>query len=60
MVKYFYPQGIISDIDGILGVTVDDAYSADDVMLYPGDVLDGFVNGYDEENMWVKFSSIKE
>ena len=57
VVQYFYPQGIICDIDGVLAITIDDAYMPDDVMLYPDDVLDGVVIGYDEENMWVKFES---
>lgn len=58
-VKYFYPQGIISDIDGVLGITVDEVYTPEEIMLYPGDVLDGFVSGYDEESMWLKFESSK-
>ena len=57
VVQYFYPQGIICDVDGILAMTIDESYMPGDVMLYPDDVLDGVVIGYDEENMWVLFES---
>lgn len=57
IVQYFYPQGIICDVDGVLAMTIDDKYMPGDLMLYPNDVLDGVVIGYDEENMWVIFES---
>lgn len=57
IVQYFYPQGIICDVEGVLMVTIDESYMPGDLMLYPKDVLEGVVIGYDEENMWVKFEA---
>ncbi|MDR1180756.1 MAG: hypothetical protein LBL13_02095 [Bacteroidales bacterium] len=49
-VKYSYPQGWVTDLDGLLGIC------KCDLSLYPGQLLSGQIGGYDEENMWLVIS----
>ena len=52
-IKYFYPQGIIIEIDKIQGVSDYDACrkNSNPKNLYPGHKILGTVSGYDEKNM---------
>jgi len=49
-VKYSYPQGWILDAGQSLGIC------KSDLELYPNELLNGIINGYDEVNMWVLIS----
>lgn len=55
VIRYFYPQGIIVDLDGQMGCV---HYETDQDKLgnsarYPGQQMYGRVAGYDETNMWI-------
>ena len=52
-IKYFYPQGIIIEIDKIQGVSDYDACrkNSNPKNLYPRHKILGIVSGYDEKNM---------
>ena len=52
-IKYFYPQGIIMEIDKIQGVSDYDTCrkNSSPKNLYPGHKILGTVFGYDEKNM---------
>ena len=53
VIKYFYPQGIITEIDKIQGVSAYDTCrkNSSPKNLYPGHKILGTVSGYDEKNM---------
>ena len=52
-IKYFYPQGIIIEIDKIQGISDYDTCrkNSSPKNLYPGHKILGTVFGYDEKNM---------
>ncbi|MCL1791595.1 MAG: hypothetical protein FWG40_09680 [Peptococcaceae bacterium] len=60
MVMYFYPQGVIFDMeDGAQGVA-DYAECKKNSLkenMYPGHKITGTVIGYDEGNMWIVITS---
>lgn len=58
-IKYFYPQGIILQIDentqGICKYDECKKYIGD-LSLYPGYIIKGNIVGYDDTNMWLIIS----
>ncbi len=56
--QYYYPQGYIFDINGVLGLLKDDTgMQAENLCI--GDIVEGVVIGYDDINMWILISLIK-
>lgn len=56
-IKYFYPQGIIVQIDEVKGIYIDKKEN-NEYSEYPLDIIKGIVKGYDDKNMWIVISSL--
>lgn len=56
----FYPQGIILDINGVIGCADYNKVKSNNEggALYPGYSVAGIVSGFDEENMWIIVDSV--
>ena len=55
-IKYFYPQGVILQIDKVQGICDYEELKIwnENTILQPGQIVKGIVSGYDETNMWIK------
>lgn len=60
-IRYFYPQGIIFDLDNLQGCANFDYCKemSQPSSLYPSHVISGTVCGYDECNMWILLNNCK-
>lgn len=56
-IRYFYPQGIIFDLDNLQGCANFDCSKTSS--LYPTNLIRGSVCGYDECNMWILIDKCK-
>lgn len=61
IIKYFYPQGVIFDIDNIQGCAdyTSCKENSHSTSLYPNHLITGIVSGYDEVNKWILLSDCK-
>jgi hypothetical protein len=57
-IKYFYPQGIIIQLDKVQGITDYNVCrkNSSPENLYPGHKITGTVTGWDNKNMWIILS----
>lgn len=60
-IRYFYPQGIIFDLDNLQGCANFDCCKkmSKPSSLYPSRLISGRVCGYDEYNMWILLDKCK-
>lgn len=56
-IRYFYPQGIIFDLDNLQGCA--NFACSNTNSLYPSNRISGIVCGYDKCNMWILIDKCK-